>query len=171
MGGRLNAVDPNLKALRDRGGKLIIYHGWSDPALAPLATINYYESVVAKMGQKQTADFVRLYMVPGMQHCGGGPGPDSFGAASADPKDDPKHSLSVALEGWVEKGTMPGSIVATKYAAGSAVRTRPLCPYPQVARYSGTGSTDEAPISNVAPHSSSGPPWLFLTFSPLSILL
>jgi feruloyl esterase len=144
MGQRLNAVDPDLKALRDRGGKLIIYHGWSDPALAPLATINYYQSVLAKMGQKQAADFLRLYMVPGMQHCSGGPGPDSFGAASADPKDDPKHSMSAALEGWVEKGVVPASIVATKHAAGSAVRTRPLCPYPQVARYSGSGSTDEA---------------------------
>jgi feruloyl esterase len=145
MGGRLNAVDPNLKPLKDRGGKLIIYHGWNDPALAPLATINYYQSVVAKMGQKPTADFVRLYMVPGMQHCGGGPGPDSFGATPGGPSlPDSKHNMSAALEGWVEKGTPPGSIVATKYTAGNAVRTRPLCPYPQVARYSGSGSIDHA---------------------------
>src|SRR6202034_2362414 len=81
MGRRLNAVDPNLKALKDRGGKLILYHGWSDPLLAPMATVNYYQSVLAKMGQKETADFVRLYMVPGMQHCFFGPGPDSFGAS------------------------------------------------------------------------------------------
>jgi hypothetical protein len=144
MGQRLNAVDPDLKGLRDRGGKLILYHGWSDAALAPTATIDYYRNVIAKMGAKQTADFVRLYMVPGMQHCAGGPGPDSFGATPGGPASDPKHSMSAALEGWVEKGVAPASIVATKYAAGSAVRTRPLCPYPQVAKYSGSGSTDDA---------------------------
>ncbi len=117
MGGRLNAVDPNLKALKDRGGKLILYHGWSDSALAPTATVNYYQSVVAKMGQKQTGDFVRLYMVPGMQHCGGGPGPDSFGATPGGHLTDSGHNMSVALEDWVEKGVAPGKIIATKYAA------------------------------------------------------
>ena len=144
MGQRLNAVDPNLKALKARGGKLIVYHGWSDSALAPLATVNYYQNVVAKMGQKPTTDFVRLYMVPGMQHCGGGPGADSFGATPGGPQSDAEHSLSAALEGWVEKNTAPDKIIATKYSSGQAVRTRPLCPYPQVARYSGTGSTDDA---------------------------
>jgi Tannase and feruloyl esterase len=143
MGSRLDAVDPNLKALKDRGGKLIIYHGWSDSALAPMATVNYYQSVVSKMGAKPAADFVRLYMVPGMQHCGGGPGPDSFGAAPGGPGADSKRSMTAALEAWVETGIAPGKIVATKYEAGSAVRTRPLCPYPQVARYSGSGSTDD----------------------------
>jgi hypothetical protein len=144
MGQRLNAVDPNLTALRDRGGKLILYHGWSDPALAPLATVNYYQSVVAKMGQKQSADFVRLYMAPGMQHCGGGPGPDSFGATPGGSRTDPHHNMSVALEHWVETGVAPDKIIAAKYASDRIVRTRPLCPYPQVARYSGTGSTDDA---------------------------
>ena len=144
MGQRLNAVDPNLKALKARGGKLILYHGWSDSALAPIATVNYYQSVVAKMGQKPTTDFVRLYMVPGMQHCGGGPGADSFGATPGGPQNDAEHSLSAALEGWVEKNAAPDKIIATKYSSGQAVRTRPLCPYPQVARYSGTGSTDDA---------------------------
>ena len=145
MGQRLNAVDPDLKALKDRGGKLILYHGWSDPALAPSATVNYYQSVVSKMGQKPTAEFVRLYMVPGMQHCGGGPGTDSFGATPAGPATDPQHSMSAALEAWVEqKNAPPTKIVATKYADGHAVRTRPLCPYPQVARYSGSGSSDDA---------------------------
>jgi Tannase and feruloyl esterase len=152
MGQRLNAVDPNLKALKDRGGKLILYHGWSDPALAPMATVNYYQSVVAKMGQKDTADFVRLYMVPGMQHCSFGPGPDSFGALPGGPQADTEHSMSVALERWVEKGPAPAQIVASKYAAERVVRSRPLCPYPQIARYSGSGSTDDAAnFSCVAP--------------------
>jgi hypothetical protein len=144
MGSRLNAVDPNLKALKDRGGKLILYHGWNDPALAPLATVNYYQSVVAKMGAKDTTGFVRLYMVPGMQHCGGGPGPDSFGATPSGTKDDAQHSLSAALERWVEAGIPPDKIIATKYAGKDVVRTRPLCPYPQVAKYLGSGNTDDA---------------------------
>jgi hypothetical protein len=144
MGGRLNAVDPNLKALKDRGGKLILYHGWSDSALAPLATINYYQSVVSKMGPKDAAGLVRLYMVPGMQHCGGGPGPDSFGATPSSPKEDAQHSMSAALERWVETGVPPDKIIATKYMGKDVVRTRPLCPYPQVAKYSGSGSTDDA---------------------------
>jgi tannase/feruloyl esterase len=148
MGARLNAIDPNLKALKDRGGKLILYHGWSDPALVPTATVNYYENVVAKMGQKETADFVRLYMVPGMSHCDGGPGPDSFGAYP-ERGADPDFSMFAALEGWVEKGVAPDKIIATKYKtdgnpASGVVRTRPLCPYPQVAKYTGSGSTDEA---------------------------
>jgi len=144
MGARLNAMDPNLTALKDRGGKLILYHGWSDSALAPMATVNYYQNVVAKFGAKQAADFMRLYMVPGMQHCGGGPGADSFGATPGATRSDPEHSMTAALESWVEKAVPPAKIIATKYNAGDAVRTRPLCPYPQVARYSGSGSTDDA---------------------------
>jgi hypothetical protein len=143
MGQRLNAVDPNLKAFKDRGGKLILYHGWSDAALAPVSTINYYQSVIAKMGAKPTADFARLYMVPGMQHCGSGPGPDSFGTTPAAPHAD-GGSMTEMIERWVENGTAPGKIVAAKLEAGKAVRTRPLCPYPQVERYSGSGSTDDA---------------------------
>jgi hypothetical protein len=144
VGRRLNAVDPNLKALKDRGGKLIIYHGWNDPALAPLASVDYYQSVVAKMGPKDAAGFVRLYMVPGMQHCAGGPGPDSFGATPSGPREDPLRSMSAALERWVETSIPPDKIIATKYAGKEVVRTRPLCPYPQVARYAGSGSTDDA---------------------------
>jgi Tannase and feruloyl esterase len=138
MGRQLNAVDPNLKALETRGGKLIMFHGWSDPALPPMGTVNYYNSVVTKMGRKDTERFSRLYMVPGLQHCYGGPGPNTFGAA-----------MTAALEHWVEGGVAPGAIIATKYKtdgdpSSGVVRTRPLCPYPQVARYKGTGTTDEA---------------------------
>ena len=137
MGQRLNAVDPDLKAYRNQGGKLILFHGWSDAALAPASSIEYYESVVAKMGRKDAEGFTRLYMVPGMQHCGGGPGPDVFGGP-----------ITEALEHWVEQGSAPDRMVATKYKtndpSSGAVRTRPLCPYPEVARYRGSGSIDDA---------------------------
>ncbi len=142
----LNATDPDLKRFRDRGGKLIIYHGWSDAAISALNSIDYFQSVQQKMGGPQTGDFLRLYLAPGMAHCGGGAGPDAFGQGTVAP-DKPKHSVSNALEQWVEKGTAPNEIIATKYKAGnpqSVVRTRPLCPYPQVARYRGSGSTDDA---------------------------
>jgi feruloyl esterase len=142
----LNATDPNLKAFSARGGKLILYHGWNDAALPPVNTINYYQSVVAKLGQRQTNSFVRLYMAPGVQHCAGGPGPDSFGQMVTSGHSDPQHDLTLALERWVEQGVAPDQVVATKRAGANAPaqRTRPLCPYPQVARYKGSGSTDEA---------------------------
>lgn len=138
-----NATDPNLKAFKDRGGKLILYHGWADAAIPPTNTIHYYQSVVAKMGRGQAAQFVELYMVPGMQHCGGGPGPDSFGAMTTAPV-AADHSLMISLEQWVEKGAVPGKIIASKYKGASVERTRPLCPYPMVEKYSGSGSTDDA---------------------------
>jgi len=141
----LNATDPNLKPFKARGGKLIIYHGWSDAALPPTNTIQYYSNVAAKMGQKQTSEFVELYMVPGMQHCGGGPGATEFGAFAP----GAEAGMSTALEQWVEHGKAPDKIIATRYKvdnnpSAGIVRTRPLCPYPQVAQYKGSGSTDEA---------------------------
>lgn len=143
-----NAVDPNMKAFKDRGGKLLLYHGWSDAAIPPVNTIHYYESVVKKMGTKQAGEFVELFMVPGMQHCGGGPGPNDFGAMSAGGA-DADHSMMKSMEQWVEKGTAPAKIIATKYKTdgnpgSGVVRTRPLCPYPMAAKYSGSGSTDDA---------------------------
>jgi hypothetical protein len=142
----LNATDPDLKPFRARGGKLIIYHGWSDAAISALNSIDYFKSVQQKMGTPQTGEFLRLYLAPGMAHCGGGPGPDDFGQGTVAP-DKPQHSISNALQEWVEKGAAPSQIIATKYTPGnppSVVRTRPLCPYPQVARYRGSGSTDDA---------------------------
>jgi hypothetical protein len=144
----VDATNPNLKAFKDRGGKLIIYHGWSDSAIAPRNAIHYYESVVAKMGPAASNDFVQLYMVPGMQHCAGGPGPSVFGA-DVGSKLDREHNIARALEEWVEKGAAPTRIIAAKYKtegrpASGVLRTRPLCPYPQVARYKGSGSTDDA---------------------------
>jgi len=143
----LNATDPDLKRFQSRGGKLILYHGWSDAAIPPVNAIDYYQSVVAKMGARDAGQFVRLFMVPGMQHCGGGPGPNSFG--SAVPQGDPQHDIAAALEHWVEDGVAPNQIVATRYKndanpASGVERTRPLCPYPQIAHWKGTGSTDDA---------------------------
>ena len=144
----LNATDPDLSALRKRGGKLVIWHGWSDPAISPLNAIRYYQSVQAKMGARETDAFARLYMLPGVQHCDGGPGPAGFNDANASQR-DAEHDVSVAVERWVEEGVAPGQIVAAKFKtpgepASGIARTRPLCPYPQVARYKGKGSTDEA---------------------------
>jgi hypothetical protein len=144
---KLNATDANLEAFKARGGKLILYHGWNDPAISALNTINYYNSVSTRMGLKTADAFVRLYMAPGVQHCGGGPGPDSFGAGGAGSK-DPQHNMALALEQWVEKGTAPSAVIATKYADGDPAKgakmTRPLCPYPQIAKYKGNGDPNDA---------------------------
>ena len=144
----LNSTDPDLGRFSSRGGKLILYHGWNDPAISPLNSISYYQSVVAKMGQKDVDHFVRLYMVPGMQHCFPGPGPNSFGQTGHATAQGKPYGVFNALEEWVEKGTAPGSIVATKYLDDDPSKgvqtTRPLCPYPQIARYKGAGDTNDA---------------------------
>ena len=145
----LNATDPNLDFFRARGGKLIMYHGWGDAAIPAPNSIDYYKSVVAKLGQPAVDTFLRLFMVPGMQHCGGGPGPNSFGQGANFPPHDPEHNIYSALEQWVEKGVAPSKIVATKYVDDSsptkgAKMTRPLCAYPQIAKYKGTGDTNDA---------------------------
>jgi hypothetical protein len=154
--GKLNATDANLAAFKAHGGKLIVYHGWNDPAISALGTINYYNSVAARMGQSTTDAFVRLYMAPGVQHCVGGPGPDSFGQGGSDSK-DPRHNMELALEQWVQKGNAPSAIIATKDAEGAqantAKMTRPLCPYPQVAKYKGQGDPNDAANFVCAPGS------------------
>ena len=142
-----NAMNADLSKLKNRGGKLIMYHGFSDPGISPVNSINYYSSVVSKMGQKDVDSFVRLYMAPGMQHCGGGPGPNVLGAGPNTSAGE--FTIFSAMERWVEKGQAPEKIVATKFktdnnAQSGVSRTRPLCAYPQVARYNGSGSTDEA---------------------------
>jgi len=148
MGPILNATNPDLTKFKKLGGKLILYHGWNDPAIPAINTVNYYRSVVAHMGLRPADRFVRLYMVPGMQHCGGGPGPDSFGAYMSNGA-DPRHNMFSALERWVEHGKAPREIIATKYKdpskpAGGAEMTRPLCPYPEAAKYKGHGDTKDA---------------------------
>jgi Tannase and feruloyl esterase len=128
----LNATDPDLIAFKAHGGKLILYHGWSDPIIAPLESVNYYKSVVAAMGsERKTTDFMRLFMVPGMMHCGGGPGPDTFDKLGA-------------VVRWVEQGIAPDKIVASHSTHGVVDMTRPLCPYPKMARWNGSGSTNDA---------------------------
>lgn len=126
----LNATDPNLEPFRARGAKLLMYFGWADTALPPLMGIDYYQKAVAANGPG-TADFFRLFMVPGMFHCRGGVGPDRLDAMTS-------------LINWVENGVAPASITASQTDKGKVVRTRPLCPYPKVARYLGAGSPDEA---------------------------
>jgi feruloyl esterase len=131
-GGTINAINPDLTRFARRGGKLLMYHGWSDGSVAPRASVNYYTSVVKTMGgPAKTGEWVRLFMVPGMGHCGGGEGPNTFDTVAA-------------LEQWVEQGKAPDRIIASRVAGTSVERTRPLCPYPQVAAYVGTGSIDEA---------------------------
>lgn len=145
----LNATDPDLRAFKKRGGKLILYHGWCDAAIPAENTINYYRSVVAKMGQRGVDKFVRLFMVPGLQHCTHGPGPNSFGQAGPSAQADADHNISLALERWVEKGIAPNMLIAVKPVAlldpsKAITRSRPLCALPLVARWKGTGSTDDA---------------------------
>jgi feruloyl esterase len=143
----LNATEANLVAFKTRGGKLILYHGWNDPAISALNSINYYNDVLNRMRGQEPEAFVRLYMVPGMQHCGGGPGPDAFGQGGVGVK-DAQHNIELALEQWVEKGIAPNAIVAAKFEGGDPAKgvkmTRPLCPYPQIAKYKGKGETNDA---------------------------
>jgi hypothetical protein len=126
----LNATEPDLAPFRSRGGKLLMYFGWADTALTPYMAVDYYEKALAANGP-DTRDFFRLFMVPGMFHCRGGVGPDRFDAMTA-------------VIDWVERGVLPQSLTATRIEDGAVVRTRPLCPYPQVARYGGSGSVDAA---------------------------
>jgi feruloyl esterase len=135
----VNPQNPDLAPLKKRGGRIVQYAGWADEQVNPRPGIEYYETVSKRMGAAETREFYRMFMVPGMFHCNGGPG-----CGSAD-------WLGVVTD-WVEKGTVPAQIVGAHLEKGQTTRTRPLCPYPQVARDKGTGSIDEAAnFSCVAP--------------------
>jgi feruloyl esterase len=131
VGPIVTTMNPDLEAFSSRGGKLILYHGWNDQAIAPGNSVKYYTSVVDRFGRERADQFARLFMAPGVAHCRGGPGPDTFDAVGA-------------LEAWVESGVAPNSLIASRVVNGKVDRTRPLCSYPQVAVYKGSGSTDDA---------------------------
>jgi feruloyl esterase len=130
VGAIVDAVNPDLRAFKARGGKLLMYHGWNDTAISAGNAVNYYNSVLEKMGSRQD-DWIRLFMAPGMQHCGGGPGPSQV-------------NWMAVLERWRESGKAPDRIEAARVTNNRVDMTRPLCPYPQVAQYTGVGSTNDA---------------------------
>ena len=142
----VNANDADLKPFKAREGKLVMYHGWADSDVPPEDGVRYYEAVERAMGgPDKTTDFFRLFMVPGMGHCSGGPGPNTFDAVGA-------------LDQWVEQGKAPERIVASHITNGVTDRTRPLCPYPQIAKWNGAGSIDDAAnFACVAPDVNMGP--------------
>lgn len=126
----VDALDPHLDGFAKRGGKLLLYHGWADQQVAPGSTVEFYQSL-PDLNRGADADWVKLFMVPGMGHCSGGEGPDTF------------DKIGVMVE-WVEQGKAPERIVASHRTGEKVDRTRPLCPYPQIAKYRGSGSIDEA---------------------------
>lgn len=147
-----DATRGSLAAFAARGGKLIVFHGLADTLVAPDQTVAFFDRQAAGMaGSGNLGDSARLFLAPGMMHCGGGTGPDAFnttlGIPPRPPSDDAQHDLFSALIAWSDKGTAPDRIVATRFSSEDAGRIdmqRPLCPYPQRAVYRGFGSTRAA---------------------------
>ena len=146
-------ANPDLSEFKARGGKLLMYHGWADHSITPLRTIEYYQDVIETMGRERAEvqgepnayavmDFARLFMVPGMHHCGGGPGPNVFGGPNQGlpPELDAQHDIVMALDRWVEDGVAPEKLIASHIANGAVDRTLALCPYPQTPIFNGSGN-------------------------------
>jgi feruloyl esterase len=127
----LGSTSTELGAFFARGGKLLLYHGWSDAQVSPFNTIEFFDQVVSRHGESVAGSSIQLYMVPGMNHCQGGPGTDFF-------------DKRAAIDEWVKTGTAPARIIAARSTSGKIDRTRPLCPYGQVAQWNGTGGIDDA---------------------------
>lgn len=150
-------ANPDLSEFQAHGGKLILYHGWADHSITPLRSIEYYEDIIETMGKDHAEtqgepnayavmDFARLFMVPGMHHCGNGPGPNVFGGPNQGlpPQLDAQHDVVMALDHWVEDGVAPEKIIASHLTNGAVDRTLALCPYPQTPTYNGSGDADRA---------------------------
>jgi len=127
----VNATNPGLGPLNRRGGKIIHYHGWADPGATALMSIDYYESVLQRMGRKETPEFYRLFLIPGMFHCRGGVGCNTV-------------DWITPIVDWVEKGIAPDRLIGARVLNGETTRTRPLCAYPATAKYNGAGNIDAA---------------------------
>ena len=136
------ALDPDLRRFQHRGGKLLLWHGWNDQHISPQSTLAYYEAVRQTMGRRATDRFAKLFMFPGVAHCSGGAGPNTF-------------DVLTPVMAWLESGRRPTKIVASSSTNGTVSRTRPVYPYPTVARYDGTGSTDDA--ANFVPSTARNP--------------
>ncbi|MCC9172966.1 tannase/feruloyl esterase family alpha/beta hydrolase [Arthrobacter sp. zg-Y179] len=153
--GYMSAMDPDLGAFKRSGGKLLLWHGWNDHHISPQSTLAYYDAVRGTMGKHAVNDFARLFMFPGVEHCSGGEGPDSF-------------DVLTPVMAWVESGRAPASIIASKMetaddGAETVSRTRPVYPYPAVARYDGSGSTDDAAnFASYTPKREIGPDYKWL---------
>jgi feruloyl esterase len=149
LGPIMNATDANLEEFHKLGHKLIYYHGTADPLIPAQSGVDYYENVVkAQKGLENAQQFYRVFLVPGLYHCSGGPGPTGFGTSQAASQVDADHDILSAAMRWVEKGIGPEKIIATKYVDGTPAKgialQRPLCMYPAVAKYKGSGDMKEA---------------------------
>ena len=153
-----NAVDPDLDAFHDHGGKLITFHGFADWLITPFVSIDYYNRVTEESGNPHS--YFRLFLAPGVGHCNGGPGPNAFGIPGQPAvPNDPDHSIIAALDRWVTQGIAPTRIIATKFnnddPTQGVATTRPLCAFPQVAEYRGTGDSNDASNFRCVGHRSS----------------